>query len=76
VTSLEHKLEDDIFGDECQTINPKNIQYDIGLVVETIEKQRPSNKDDIFHIVEKEYPYAINLFEYAHSLNSGVPSAA
>ena len=63
MTSLEYKFEDKIFGHQRQTKDPQNIHDDIGFILQSIKKQRPTYENNIFHVVEEKYPYSIKLLE-------------
>jgi hypothetical protein len=64
IAFLEYELIDDIFDHQKQTVDPEDIDNDIVFIVQSKAKQRPSKENNILHIVEKEYPYSVDLFEY------------
>jgi len=63
VAFFEYKLINDIFDKEYQAVDPQNIHDNIVFVVQAETKQRPPYQYEIFHIIEKEDTYPINLFE-------------
>ena len=67
-----------VFSHKCQTKHPQQIHNNIWLIVKTIKKYWPTNKDYVFHVVEKKYSYPINLSKYfqnkSYAEKSGVPS--
>ncbi len=62
---FEKKGRDNIFDHQHQAVDPQHIDNDIVFVVHSEAKQRPSDEDDVLHIVEKEDARAVELFEYA-----------
>ena len=77
VTFFQNELVDNIFDHQYQTPYPEDIDNDIVFVLQPETQQRPSDEDDVLHVVEKEDTCAVNLFEYAlHTYPSklGVPS--
>lgn len=63
VAFLQNKLIDKVFDHKKQTKNPKDIHDDIVFIFKTISKKRPSEENNVLHIVEKKYTYTIDLFK-------------
>ncbi len=68
VTFLQNKLVDDIFDHQDQTPYPEDIDDDVVFVVKSKTQQRPSDEDNVLHVVEKEDARAVELFEYLFHL--------
>jgi len=62
---FKQKDRDNILDHQQQAVDPQHIDDDIVFVVQSKAKQRPSDEDDVLHIVEKEDARAVELFEYA-----------
>lgn len=81
VAFFQNKLIDNILDHQDQTVDPEDIDDDIVFVLKSETKQRPSDKDDILHVVEEEDTRSVELFEYLlHyasfvALKFSVPSA-
>ena len=61
IAFLQDKLIDKVLDHQYQTKDPQDIHDNIVFVLKTITKQRPSQEDDVLHIVEKEDPDTVDL---------------
>jgi len=83
VTLFQNKLENEIFGHQCQAVDPEKIHDHVGLVFKPVKQQRPTDKNDILHIIKEKDAYTVNLFKKTghqkcfirySALKFGVPS--
>ena len=63
IAFFQYKFIHDVLDHQKQTVDPENIHNEIIFVIKSETEHRPSKKDEILHIVEKEDPYAVNLLQ-------------
>ena len=77
ITLFQYKPDNDIFGHQCQTVNPQKVHNKVGFILQTIQEYRPPDENNILYIIEEENSRSIKLFKYLHRAypsKLGVPS--
>jgi siroheme synthase (precorrin-2 oxidase/ferrochelatase) len=59
---FQDKFVNKIFDHKYETEDPQDIHNDIVFVFKAITQKRPSEEDDVLHVVEKENAYTVYLF--------------